>query len=92
MEKKLYLVEAVSMFRMRYVVEATEKEHASDEVVASLGNVKEFSQHHMDENIVSVRELSRIEYLDLFDVDNAYLSSWSEEEKFNFVNKIDYEK
>ncbi len=91
MEKKLYLVETVSMFRIRYVVEAKEEEHAGDEVVMRSSDIKEFSQHHVDENILSIRELSRIDYLDLFDKDNDYLSSWSEEEKLRFINKIDYE-
>ena len=31
-DKKLYLVETVSMFRMRYVVEAKDESHALDEV------------------------------------------------------------
>jgi hypothetical protein len=91
MEKKLYLVETVSMFRMRYVVEAKEAEHATDEVVMRTDQITEFSQHHVDENILSVRELSRLDYLDLFDKDNDYLSSWSEEEKLRFINKIDYD-
>jgi len=91
MEKKLYLVETVSMFRMRYVVEAKEAEHATDEVVMRTDQITEFSQHHVDENILSVRELSRLDYLDLFDKDNDYLSSWDEEAKMNFINKIDYD-
>jgi hypothetical protein len=76
---------------MRYVVEAKEAEHATDEVVMRTDQITEFSQHHVDENILSVRELSRLDYLDLFDKDNDYLSSWSEEEKLRFINKIDYD-
>ena len=30
--KKLYLVETVSMFRMRYVIEAEDEQHALDDV------------------------------------------------------------
>ena len=94
MEKKLYLVETVSMFRMRYVVEAKEAEHANDEVVCELGNenFKEFSQHHVDECITSTRELTEEEFLKLFDEDNEYLSSWSDEQKKDFINKINYEE
>jgi hypothetical protein len=92
MKKKLYLVEAVSIFRMRYVVEAKEAEHACDEVVCGVGgeHIKEFSQHHVDECIVSTRELSQEEYLKLFDEDNDYLASWDDEQKKSFINKIDY--
>jgi hypothetical protein len=88
---KKYLVETVSIFRLRYVVEAKDAGHACDEVTMNNGNnLKEFSQVHVDECITSTRELSDIEYLDLFDMDNDYLKSWSNEEKFNFVNKINY--
>ena len=93
-DKKLYVVETISMFRMRYVVEAKEAEHAADEVVFSLGNTefKEFSQHHVDEVITSTREITQEEYLKLFDTDNDYLAEWSVDEKLSFVNRIDYDK
>lgn len=89
-----YLVETVSIFRMRYVVEAKEATHATDEVVMRLGdcNFQEFSQHHVDEVISSVREIDDDEYLNLFDEDNSYLETWTDEKKFEFVNKIDYKE
>jgi len=92
MEKKLYLVETVSMFRMRYVVEAREEGHATDEFVMEIGqeDFQEFSQHHMDEVIVSTRELSAKDYLELFDKDNEYLKSWDIAEKMRFINSVDY--
>ena len=94
-DKKLYIVETISMFRMRYVVEATEAEHAADEVVYRHGAgelLQEFSQHHVDEVITSEREISQEEYVKLFDVDNDYLKEWTVEQKLGFVNKIDYDK
>jgi len=93
MSKKLYLVETISMFRMRYVVECKEEGHALDTVTmhnAGGEELKEFSQQHLDEIISSSRELSKIEYLDLFDKDNDYLQNWSAQEKMNLVNTIDY--
>ena len=94
MEKKLYLVETVSMFRMRYVIEAREEEHATDEFVMEIGkdDFHEFSQHHMDEVIVSTRELSAKDYLELFDKDNQYLKSWDIAEKMRFINSVDYKE
>lgn len=97
MKKKLYLVETVSIFRMRYVVEAKEAEHANDEVVMNVSgkydeNFQEFSQHHVDESITSTREISEEEYLKLFDEDNDYLASWNDKQKKQFINKIDYDK
>lgn len=92
---KLYLVETISMFRMRYVVECDEESHALDEVTVhatSEDSLKEFSQQHLDEVISSSREISRIEYLDLFDKDNDYLKDWNESQKMQCVNTVDYTK
>jgi hypothetical protein len=93
MGKKLYLVETISMFRMRYVVEAREEGHAMDEVVCEMGNheFQEFSQKHIDEVIVSSRELSATDYMNLFDKDNDYLASWTDQEKMKVINTIEYE-
>ena len=94
MKKKLYLVEVMSTFRMRYVVEAKEEEHALDEVVCEESNTefKEFSQEHVGTNIFSSREIDKDEFLKLFDKDNDYLKSWTNMEKMNYINKIDYKK
>jgi len=90
MEKKLYLVETVSMFRMRYVVEAKEAEHANDEVVCNVDNLKEFSQKHIDESIITTREITPDEYIKIFDEDNDYLKEWTDVQKMQFINVIDY--
>ena len=86
-----YLVDTLSIFRLRYVVEAECAEHANDEVVMNEGNLREFSQKHLDELITSTREIDNEEYLRLFDEDNDYLRGWDMEHKFCFVNEIDYE-
>ena len=95
MKKKLYLVETVSMFRMRYVIEADEEIHALDEVtihVTGGDEITEFSQKHLDEVIVSSRKISNEQYIKLFDKDNSYLSQWTEDEKRRYIHKIDYNK
>jgi len=93
MEKKLYLVEVMSTFRMRYVVEAREEEHALDEVVMNEHNTdfKEFSQEHIGTHIFSSREISAVDFMEMFDKDNDYLASWPDQKKINFINVIDYE-
>jgi len=87
-ETQLVLVECVSMFRMRYLVEVPvgtdnygydKKEWALDTV--SMEEAKEFSQQHIGENIVSSRVISKEEALALCDQDNDYASSWPEEKK-----------
>lgn len=87
-----YLVETVSMFRMRYVVEAKCVEHAKDEVVMNIseGNLQEFSQKHIDEVIISSREIDREQYLQMFNEDNEYLQDWDEDQKLQFINEVDY--
>jgi hypothetical protein len=88
-----YLVETISMFRIRYIVDAKEADHATDEVVMKMrnNNLKEFSQEHLDEIISSVREIGPKEYIRLFDEDNTYLKDWPAEKKFAFINVIDYD-
>lgn len=87
-EHPLYLVEAISTFRMRYVVSAKSAEHACDTVV--LEEAQELSQKHIDENIISVREINRLEYQQIFNQDNDYLSSWDTDKKFSMVHVVDY--
>ena len=88
-----YLVETVSVFRMRYVVEAKTASDARDEVTISVGDdFKEFSQLHLDEMISSTREIDQAEYLRVFDEDNVYLKDWTEEQKLQFVNVINYDE
>lgn len=86
-----YLVETVSMFRMRYVIEALEDTHACDTVIMNDGDVEEFSQVHLDEIITSTREIDDAEYLRLFDQDNDYLKDWDDSQKFRRVHVIDYQ-
>ena len=85
-----FMVETISVFRIRYVVEAKEAIHASDEVVMKNSDYKEFSQKHLNEIISSVREITDDEYLSIFDEDNEYLRGWTNEKKMAFVNEIQY--
>ena len=87
-ETQLVLVEAVSTFRMRYMVEIPlgtddygkdKSEWALDTV--TMNEAKEFSQEHLGEQIVSHRVVTKEEALALCDVDNDYGSSWDEETK-----------
>jgi hypothetical protein len=91
--KKLVLVDTISQHRIRYVVEVEDDiDHALDEIVMNDYNseFKEFSQEHLGQVIVSHREITKEEYLKTFDQDNDYLTSWSSEQKLNFINKINY--
>lgn len=90
-----YLVETISVFRMRYVIEAQCAEHAKDEVTMVTMNdasFREFSQLHIDEMITSTREIDQAEYLRLYDEDNPHFKDWTDEEKLAWINVIDYSK
>jgi hypothetical protein len=79
---KLVLVETVSMFRLRYVVEVPEggkAEWALDTV--TMEEAVEFSQKHLGENITSHREITDEEALNLCDEDNGYSRHWPDDKK-----------
>jgi hypothetical protein len=75
---------------MRYVVECENAEHAKD--VVTMKEAVELSQLYLDETITSTRVIDDAEYLRLFDEDNEYLKSWTDEQKFNIIHKVDYNK
>ena len=94
-EEKYVIVTTFSSYRMRYCIpiSALQKlnpdypvnpeEWAMDSV--TINEVDEFSQKWLGEQISDARVLDEKEMLSLFDKDNDYLSSWSEEQKINFV-------
>ena len=80
-ETELVLVECVSTFRMRYVVEVPKgkAEWALDTV--TMTEATEFSQEHLSEQIISHRVITEDEAVALSDVDNAYCAAWAREKK-----------
>lgn len=88
---KLVLVDTVSSFRLRYVVEIPED--ASEEIAHDFvlnGDPKELSQVHTKEEVVGSRVVTDKQYLKVFDSDNEYLSSWPDEMKLDkFINRWD---
>lgn len=92
-DTELVMVECISTFRERYVVEVPKgkSEWALDTVTCQ--EAKEFSQLHLGETIVSHRVITKDEALSICDVDNHYCKSWNDDQKLNaFVTwKSDYE-
>ena len=92
-ETELVLVECISQFRQRYMVEVPKgkAEWALDTV--TLNQADEFSQEHLGETIVSHRVVSKEEMLALCDKDNDYAKAWNDEHKFKtFVTSWDKQK
>lgn len=82
-DKVWVMVECISTFRERYMVEAPadHPEYALDDVV--MERPKEFSQKWLGETIISHRVVSEDEALEICDVDNDYVKNWTEEQKMN---------
>jgi hypothetical protein len=82
---KYVMVDTISQFRMRYVVEVpddvencTPEQYASDSVVCE--DVREFSQEHLGETIVSTREVTLEEAIAQWRKDNGgAFDVWSDE-------------
>jgi hypothetical protein len=87
-ETQWVLVECVSTFRDRYLVEVPigTDNHGKDKTEWALDTVtmneaKTFSSEHLGEQIVSHRVVTKKEALILCDKDNDYTTSWDEETK-----------
>jgi hypothetical protein len=87
-ETQWVLVETVSMFRERYMIEVPvgvdrygkdKAEWALDTV--TLEEAKEFSQEHLGETIVSHRVVTKEDALAMCDKDNDYARVWNDELK-----------
>ena len=87
-ETQWVLVECVSTFRQRYMIEVPVgvDDFGKDKSTWALDTVtmneaQEFSQEHLGEQIVSHRIVTKEEALALCDKDNDYTKSWDEETK-----------
>jgi hypothetical protein len=99
---KYVLVEAVSQYRMRYIIEVPDNHNDGEypctaetwaEDTVAIEEMQEFSQLHIGEFITSSREISKEEIVPLCDKDNDYVTGWTDEQKFNaFVTPIGYKR
>ena len=80
-ETEYVLVECVSTFRTRYVVQVPKgkAEWALDTV--TMEEAQEFSQEHLGEQISSHRVITREEAIALSDHDNDYARTWDDAKK-----------
>lgn len=80
-ETEYVLVDCVSQFRMRYMVQVPKgkAEWALDTV--AMNEAKEFSQEFLGETIVSHRVVTEREALDVCDIDNDYCKTWADDKK-----------
>jgi hypothetical protein len=99
---KYVLVETISQFRQRYVIEVPDNHNDGEfpcsaiqwaEDTVTMEEMKEFSQKWLGETITSSREVSKEEIISLCDMDNDYCSSWEPEKKLEvFVTEVGYKR
>jgi hypothetical protein len=99
---KFVLVEAISQFHQRYVIEVPDNHNdgeypcsaetwAADTVTSE--EMKEFSQKWLGETIITTREVTKEQILELCDEDNDYCKTWTDEQKMNaFVTEVGYKR
>jgi hypothetical protein len=84
---KLVMVETLSQFIHRYVIELPDDyNNICAEGLVAASNAEEMSQRHISESILSSREITEEEYFKLFNQDNDYLSTWTDEQKKSLIN------
>lgn len=91
-KKKLFVVDTISTFRQRYVVEAECLEHAFDEVtMRDSGNeadsFEEFSQEWLGETIIDGRKIKMKHFNKMLEEDKG-CCAWMGEK---LIRKIDYD-
>ena len=96
---KYVLVDTLSQYRMRYVIEVPDDHNDKEfpcsaiqwaEDTVTMEEMKEFSQKWLGETIIGSREVTRDEIIKVCDEDNDYLKSWTEEDKMGLVTPIGY--
>jgi hypothetical protein len=94
-EHDYVVVTTIQTFRHRYVIPKSRLQELNAEAVADVTwatdsvvceNVKEFSQMHLGETILDVSDVTTEEALQLFDIDNEYLSGWTREKKLEWMD------
>ena len=97
-KKKLYIVDTISTFRHRYVIEANELEHAYDEVtMINSGDeddaFPEVTQRHLGETIIDGREITKKEFKKMLeslkDDKDESCSYWVGD---NLIRVLDYDR
>lgn len=91
---KYVIVTAVSTHRVRYAIPLEDLQKLNDDKKVEISwacdsvinhEVAEFSQEWLGEQIVDVQEFNEEQVLELFDKENAYLETWSRDQKLNNI-------
>jgi hypothetical protein len=94
MSNEYVLVTTLSHFKLKYAIprDAYDKLNLGDpidreQLLQVVGSVKEFSQAHLGEVVADVVIYDETDILSIFDTDNDYLASWTQEQKIAWINR-----
>jgi len=96
--KRLYIVDTISTFRLRYVVEAKNAVDACDEVTMKDSGLpddyfEEVSQKHVGEEIIETREITMEEFEKMLeDLENSETESCSYWLGKKLIRSVSYEE
>jgi hypothetical protein len=84
MMSKYVMVNAISMFSMKYCVEVPDEMENKDlldhvEKQVSAGDTLEFTQRHMGEKVSDYRVVTKDEILEEFRSEEPYFASWDDD-------------
>lgn len=100
-DERYVVVTAISSFRQRYAIPVSELQKLNPEVditndiqkqiewakdSVTMEEVREFSQHWLGEQICDTMILDEERVLNLFNRDNDYLSSWTTQQKLDYIH------
>jgi len=92
---KYVMVTAISSFRQRYCIPMDQLQELNPTVpveaqwaldCVTCEEVEEFSQSFIGEHIIDHEVLTLDQVLERFDKENAYLDTWKEGEKIEYIN------
>lgn len=101
---KYAIVTAISSYRMRYCIPVDELQQLNTEVpiegheiewaedCVTCGEIEEFSQKHIGEQIIDAVVIDEDAMLGQFDKDNDYLVEWTKEKKIQHVRNWKFDK
>lgn len=91
-DDKIFIVETVSTFKIRYAIKGKSLEHAMDTV--ALEEAEELDQEFLTETIFGGREVTEKEFLSK-EINNKnmdlYPHIWTKKRKLQMIHTIDYE-
>ena len=94
---KYVMVDAVSMFKMKYCIEVPDEIEDKDlldhvEKQVSAGDTLEFTQRHMGETVENYTIVTKDEILEQFRSEEPYFASWEDEVIMRQVTPIGFDR